>query len=714
MMERGKGRRSGMLDQRLIDSILSWRSQPEWSLDVPRTQVCAALMLVFQHFRVPIEPLVEVAALDDVGEATRHLGPSQLVAGREVRLEAGWWKSGGEVRIVEHEQLGVCALLPRSDHWIALEPGENGSVEHKVDRAFAEHCSPIAFEYMRVPPRGELTVSGLIQAAMFGLYPELLKRLLAAAANASLAIVPPVMVALLIDDVIPDGEISGLLGVAAALLVTIVANSLLLGIAGLAALRLDNALAYRMETIVFMRELDGRRGEASLSSGEVLQRVSAVNWAMGFIAKTTQTVMTQALRGVVNVALLFAYSTFFGAIAVATVLGCLFATGVEVMIQYRINKKAEAALGRAQEKSVQLLTGLDAARDRGIEHRLLGRWARDRAEYATLKYRSKSATNLRSGINVGIGSIGLMAVYAAAAWGDAGSLGTGEIVASIGAFTTVTISLKNIAVVLKTVGAVAPILSRLSPLIGSGEISRGRDRPPALVGGFRAEAVEVSRGGYRSRASFAIEPGSLTVLVAEDPGVGPHLLRVLSGLQKTEGVVQVDGLRLTSLDLALVRQEGNLLLNAPRVLPSTMRRNLDLDGEYTDEQILQAAEACGAGALLHDLPEGLDTVLAERGDVSGLATRLAAVRAQLNPARFCVVADHPEFKAAPWGNLFLQELLDREGTTRLLASTDPAVLARADRILVFDPEHGLVADGSPADLRAAPEALPEAVRDMLA
>jgi putative ABC transport system ATP-binding protein len=706
---------SSRVDQRIIDSVLRSRSEGTAQIDGPTTPACRVLAQIFCHFRVPVSPLAEFADVASLAELARCLGSRHLVAGREVDLGADWWKSSGEVLAVEHRRLGPCALIPQADRWWALQIVEDQTIKHVVDADFASECSPAAVEFMRVPPPGRNSIWALLHAGMFGLYSELLRRLSAAGAAACLAVVPPIMAAMLIDSVIPDGEIGGLIGVAGALLVTVLANSLLQGISGLAALRLDNALAFRVEAIVLTRELEGRHGGEPLPAGEILQRVSAVNWAMGFVTKTTQTVFVQALRGVANLLLLFTYSGVFGVVSLVMIGIYLLVLFGEAVIQYRMNRSAEAALGSSQEKSVQLLKGLSAARNQGIADRLVTRWVRDRSDYAGLEYRSKSVANLCNGVLLGIASGGLISIYALAAYGSAGPLSVGQIVASYGAFVVITGSLASLGTVLNTITSVLPIFARLSPLISRKEAFQGVDRPAALAGRFRAEEVELApdSGGRAVCASFEIRPGELTVIASEEEAVGQHLLRVLVALHETRGQIEVDGQQLDTFDPQLLRRTGGVLVNAPRTLPTTLRRNLDLAGALEDDELLEALRQAGAPSGLEALPEGLETVLTGRSESQEFATQLAAARMFLAPRGLSVIADRSELRTTGWGQAFVEGILVREGTTRVVASTSPAVLARADRILVFDSRRGLIADGPPESLRASSDTLPWVIREGL-
>jgi ABC-type bacteriocin/lantibiotic exporter with double-glycine peptidase domain len=714
-LSRSKNRfpESSGIDRNRVESVFSWNRHIKQSLDVPTTSTCAAIALAYEHFGVPVAPLVSIAETSDLMEAIAILGTQHLVAGREVELREGWWGACGEVLTVKHCDFGSCTLVPRKGSYVALEPGEDHCREHSVDQEFARGCASTAVEFMRVPPPGKNNLSELLRASMTGLYPELTRRLAAAGAAALLGIVPPIMVAVLIDDVIPNGQTRGLVGISIALLVTTAATSLLLLISSLAALRLDNGLAFRLEAIILTRELEGRHRSTGLPPGELLQRIAAINWAMGFITRATQTVFVQSLRGVANLGLLFAYSTVFGAVGLVTVVGCLLLILVDGVLQYSYIQASLQVTGTAQEKLVQLLRGLESARDRSIKQRLFLRWMGDRTGTVSLDYRAAATTNYRLGLQKAIVGVALFALYYSTAYGSAGDVTTGEIVASFSAFAILATALVAAGEVLNTIANVLPIFERLNPLIENEEAFPGKDRPPLLSGAFYAENIQGAPGAGHQirRATFEIQARSVNVIAAEEPAIGPHILRTLLALTTSDGTVEVDGYRVGSFDPGLLREQGGTLIGTPRLLPASLRENLDFAGQYSDNDLEEALRESGSLQILRDLPDGLDCNLDKKIRDQELATRLAITRLHLGHRQFYSIVDLAELHATPWWQSFLDTVLEKDGSTRIISSIQPRILRCADQVLVFNKHGGLETRGSFAELQSSPDRIPAGLRE---
>lgn len=133
--------------------------------------------------------------------------------------------------------------------------------------------------------------------------------------------------------------------------------------------------------------------------------------------------------------------------------------------------------------------------------------------------------------------------------------------------------------------------------------------------------------------SFTAERGKITAITGESGSGKSTIFKVLLGLYEPQsGNITIDGERLLDTSLrglfAYVPQ-GNLLLSG------TIRENITLcDNSVSDEEIIKAAKAAEIYDLIESMPEGLDTVLAERGAglSEGQIQRISLARAILTDA----------------------------------------------------------------------------------
>jgi ATP-binding cassette subfamily C protein CydD len=175
--------------------------------------------------------------------------------------------------------------------------------------------------------------------------------------------------------------------------------------------------------------------------------------------------------------------------------------------------------------------------------------------------------------------------------------------------------------------------------------------------------------------------------VAGPSGSGKStLLKVAGGwLRPSHGRVLLDGAPVTA-DSGAAR--ALLIGQHPYLFSGTLADNIALGQPGASRsRICTAIEAAQLTGLLARLPDGLDTVLGERGwSISGgEAQRVALALAFLSDARF-VLVDEPTAHLDAVTEAALIEPLARllRGRTALVASHSDAVLGLADRVIDLD------------------------------
>jgi len=175
--------------------------------------------------------------------------------------------------------------------------------------------------------------------------------------------------------------------------------------------------------------------------------------------------------------------------------------------------------------------------------------------------------------------------------------------------------------------------------------------------------------------------------------------------QSGSGAVCISGQRLSDVSL-------NSLHNAIAVVPqdiSLFNRTL-LDNlrygrpEATDEEVLHACEHAGCLDLISSLPEGLQTMVGERGTrlSGGQRQRIAIARAFLKDAPILLL-DEATSALDSASEAIIQAALERlmKGRTVVAIAHRLSTLQNFDRIIVI--QHGrLVDDGAPQELARRP------------
>jgi ATP-binding cassette subfamily B protein len=206
------------------------------------------------------------------------------------------------------------------------------------------------------------------------------------------------------------------------------------------------------------------------------------------------------------------------------------------------------------------------------------------------------------------------------------------------------------------------------------------------------------------RVSLRIEPGQHVAIVGQS-GVGKSTIADLLArhLDPENGAVLLDDLDLKSLKLADVRRHVVVVDQEPFVFNAPLEENLRFARpDATDGDIREAIRASGLSELVARLPDGLRTVVGERGRAlsAGERQRVAIARAFLaDPA--VLVLDEATGSLDPVTEAAVVEGYDTvmRGRTTIVITHRLAMAQRAQRVIVM--EGGRVAEeGAPAELLA--------------
>ncbi len=206
-------------------------------------------------------------------------------------------------------------------------------------------------------------------------------------------------------------------------------------------------------------------------------------------------------------------------------------------------------------------------------------------------------------------------------------------------------------------------------------------------------AIEGLRVTYPGRAEPALEDISLTVGAGETVAlVGPSgcgkstLLSVLLGFVSPErGSVRIGSAELAELDPDAWRARLAWVPQRPHLFAASIAENVRLgrDGA-SDEEVWASIIAAGLADVVAKLPQGIQTVLGERGAglSAGERQRIALARAFLRDAPLLLLDEPTANLDGQTEHEVLQAIrrLSR-GRTVVLVAHRPALVALADRVL---------------------------------
>jgi ATP-binding cassette subfamily B multidrug efflux pump len=142
---------------------------------------------------------------------------------------------------------------------------------------------------------------------------------------------------------------------------------------------------------------------------------------------------------------------------------------------------------------------------------------------------------------------------------------------------------------------------------------------------------------------FQVEPGTTTAIVGSTGAGKTTLLNLIPRLiDVTDGAVYVGGTDVRHIDLELLRTQIGLIPQKAYLFSGTVASNLRYGNpDATDEDLWQALEIAQAADFVRDMPQGLETPVAQGGTTvsGGQRQRLAIARALVKQPRIYLFDD---------------------------------------------------------------------------
>ena len=204
--------------------------------------------------------------------------------------------------------------------------------------------------------------------------------------------------------------------------------------------------------------------------------------------------------------------------------------------------------------------------------------------------------------------------------------------------------------------------------------------------------------------SFRVEPGQLVALVGHSGAGKSTIANLVPRLyDATRGTVRVGGIDVRRATLASLRDTIGVVTQDAHLFHDTIRANLlYARPQATDDELWAALSGARIGALVRSLPDGLDTVVGDRGyRLSGGEKQRLAIARVLLKAPGVVILDEATAHLDSESEVAVQHALDTalEGRTSLVIAHRLSTIRSADQILVVD-DGRIVESGTHAELLA--------------
>jgi ATP-binding cassette, subfamily B, bacterial MsbA len=387
-----------------------------------------------------------------------------------------------------------------------------------------------------------------------------------------------------------------------------------------------------------------------------------------------------------------------------TLLTLAFVPLLVLLLQALVRRLRRHARARAQERAevtatvTERIGAIRLIRSYGEERREGAKFAAQANRYRKQVIRTQRFSSLTSPLTeVFSGFLVILIIWAGSRpelVGLGRALAPEAIIVFLMAALRLTSPLKTIASFPAVMAVALASAERVFDLLDqpSAELDRPGEGEARFTGDVVFESVSFRYDGgdpVLSDVSFALPKGKVVALVGPSGAGKTTLADLLPRFHDpTAGRILMDGVPLTRLTRRSLRALMGVVSQDTVLLNDTVRANIAYGSPgATREAVEAAAEAANADAFIRQLPDGLDTLLGERGTrlSGGQRQRIAIARALLRDPPILILDEATSALDTESERLVQQaiERLMRERTVLVIAHR-LATVRDADDIVVLD------------------------------
>jgi len=509
-----------------------------------------------------------------------------------------------------------------------------------------------------------------------------------------LALLDPLIVRFLIDEVIPNRRISWLPLVALAFFMTYIGRLGFEGLASITNFRAVQKMTFRLR-LKLLRHLQRLSAEYHDNQplGDTLHRLQV---DVDQVATLSGEVIPSVLRIVTIFSLVMTTMMVINYRLTAIVLPLI---PVFILVRRRFHDRLRHASDSVQEQSGKVIGFLEEHLSAIVQVQLLSCEQREARRFARLSGRAVRAQIKRRRTELFFGSllfliivIGMASVLCFGGYQViVGTLTAGGLVAFYGYTLQLFMPLYGVVDIYSKLQRVGASVRRLMEITDADAVLR--DRPGALAlpsnTSGAIELKEVSFSYYSDRPvlnaiNLQVNSGERVALVGTSGNGKSTIARLVARLYDARGgKVLVEGVDVRDITLKSLRSSVIFVPQEPVLFDVTLRENLLYGNPLaSDEEVERVSKLAQLETLINRLPKGLDEALGPRGNrlSGGERQRVALARALLQHPKILILDECTSALDAATEKCLLNAL-DRHlrGVTTIIISHRPYPTSWADR-----------------------------------
>lgn len=277
---------------------------------------------------------------------------------------------------------------------------------------------------------------------------------------------------------------------------------------------------------------------------------------------------------------------------------------------------------------------------------------------------------------------------------QAGAMEVGTIMAAITYITQILHSVMMVSMMFQSIARGRASGKRLKEVLNTKPVIQSGSYAPATLGDITFKNVAFHYPGYAGRpvlkdVSLTVQPGeNIAILGATGSGKSSLIHLITRFYDATEGEITIGGTSIKEYDLTALRDRIAVVMQKSELFSGTVAENIRWGKpDATEQEIAQAAAIAQAAEFVEKMPQGYNTVIAEKGASlsGGQKQRLSIARALVRQPELLIFDDSTSALDLSTESKLRQAIRqEMKNTTLITIAQRIASVKDCDRIAVLE------------------------------
>ncbi|MFA7083540.1 MAG: NHLP bacteriocin export ABC transporter permease/ATPase subunit [Arcobacteraceae bacterium] len=663
----------------------------EFEVDAQDNLLFSTIKRVCNELQIPVKDI----NLEYISEDNPILDIAKAlhVKIRPITLKNEWYKNDVGVLLGFTKEHIPVALVPNNSssyNIINLKTNQKTKIESKNVSELLEH----AYMFYRPLLEKSLNYKDLLSFISFGNKRDLIYIILLGTITGLLALVNPLVIGKLFDEIIPQAEESKLFQIAIALFVAAISAALFSLVNGLFVAKVRCRVSLNLQSAVWDRLINLPTSFfKKYSTGDLAMRANGIEQIQTLLSAQALSALLNGIFSIFSFLLLFKYSAKLALIALLIIVIGLALNIISTVIQLKYLEKILAIKGDISSFLLEVINGIQKLKVANATNRAYSKWVEKFYIQRKLSYRLGFLQNYLEVFNTVFPLLTSIVIFAAVSFSlkEDMQFSTGDFIAFNAAFGQFVISLYQLTIVFMTILSIKPIYERVKPILEAIPETQEENKNPGILAGN----IEIKNLSFKytpegknilTNININIKSKEFIAIVGSSGSGKSTLLRLLLGFETpNEGNVFYDNQNIQEIDIRAVRSQLGVVLQNGRLMPGDIFSNIVGSSNKTIKDAWTAAIKAGFDEDIKQMPMGMHTVISDGGTTlsGGQRQRLLIARSLINNPKI-IYFDEATSALDNKTQEIVTESLDSLNVSRVVIAHRLSTIKNADKIYVLD------------------------------